>query len=376
SGPGEQSPVPDFLFLASPSGKIRHDLAPHFRDPDTTTAIRFETTLGDVDSILYPEACPAHVENLLNYIDRGDYDGVIFHRSATLASSGVAVVQAGLMKPDGSGDYTRVVTDPNVVDEPGLSNLTGTLAMAKTSWPNSGSSQVYFNTIDNTNLDGTQANGGYTVFGRATSGSLPVLADMHARPRGNYTVTVDGLEQAINDWPTTVEPEGNTPTTGELVQVIQARRIEELLSYRLDSVSNPSLVTASLDGTELTLDPVPGATGTSTLTIEVSDLDGNVLPVGLSYCVLNLEFRSGLSVNHHPTATFRHEKEPGNLSYEVQSSLDGQNWTTFWKTGDGPKATPVIASNDLGSAWQVTVEDTSITSPATRSALLRIVVSK
>ncbi|MEE2623125.1 MAG: peptidylprolyl isomerase, partial [Verrucomicrobiota bacterium] len=323
AGPEEQSPVPDYLFLAPPSGQIRHDLAPHFRDPDTATAIRFETNLGDIDSILYPEACPAHVENLLNYIDRGDYNGVIFHRSATLASSGVAVVQAGLMKPDGSGDYTLVVTDPNVVDEPGLSNLTGTLAMAKTNAPNSGSSQIYFNTIDNTNLDGPGSNGGYTVFGRATSGSLPLLADMHARPRDNYTVTVDGIEQTITDWPTTAEPEGNTPVVEELVQIVQARRLQELLSYHLGSVSNPSLVTASLNGTELTLDPIPGAAGTSTLTVEVSDLDGTVLPIELSYCVLDLDFRPGLSAHDHPTVTFQHEKEPANLSYEVQSSLDG-----------------------------------------------------
>ena len=46
AGPEEQSPVPDYLFLAPPSGQIRHDLAPHFRDPDTATAIRFETNLG------------------------------------------------------------------------------------------------------------------------------------------------------------------------------------------------------------------------------------------------------------------------------------------------------------------------------------------
>ncbi|MEC8942456.1 MAG: peptidylprolyl isomerase [Verrucomicrobiota bacterium] len=376
AGPEEHSPVPDFLFLAPPSGQIRHDLAPHFRDPDTTIAIRFETNLGDIDSILYPEACPAHIENLLNYIDRGDYDGVIFHRSATLASSGVAVVQAGLMKPDGNGDYTLVVTDPNVVDEPGLSNRTGTLAMAKTNAPNSGSSQVYFNTIDNTTLDGPGSNGGYTVFGRATSGSLPVLADMHARPRGNYSATVNDTEQTLTDWPTTAEPEGNTPAVGELVQIVQARRLQELLSYRLGPVSNPSLVTASLNGTELTLNPIPGATGTSTLTVEVSDLDGTILPVELSYCVLDLDFRPGLSANDHPTVTFQHEKEPANLSYEVQSSLDGQNWTTYWETGDGTMTAPVIAIDDLGNTWQLTVEDTSITSPATRTALLRIVVSK
>ena len=376
TGPEETSPVPDFLFLTPPTGRIRYNLSPHFRDPDTSAAIRFRTNLGDIDSILYLETCPAHVENLLNYIDRGDYDGVIFHRSAIPATSGVAVVQAGLMKPDGNGDYSRVVTDPPVVDEPALSNLMGTLAMAKTSDPNSGSSQVYFNTTDNTNLDGAQPNGGYTVFGRATSGSLPVLADIYSRPRGNYTVSVDTFDLTINDWPTTSEPEGDAPADGDLVQILEAMRIEEILSYRIASADNAALVNASLEGAELTLDPVPGATGTASVVVEVSDLDGSTLPVELSYCVLNLGFEPGLSANGHPIVTFRHEKEPASLSYEVQSSRDGLAWTTFWRTADGTTAGPVITRTDLGSAWQLSIEDSSISSPATSTALLRIVVSK
>ena len=376
AGPEELSPLPSFLFLSPPIAPIRHDLAPHFHDPDTSTAIRFQTNLGTIDSLLYPEACPAHVENLLNYINRGDYDGAIFHRSAITATSGVAVVQAGLMKLDAEENFTRIVTDPSVVDEPALSNLTGTLAMAKTGAPDSGSSQVYFNTIDNLNLDGPQSNGGYTVFGRVTTESLSVIADISALPRGTYTASIDSLPQTLSDWPTTVVPEDSIPAPAELVQITEATQLEDLLSYRLGPDGDSSLVSSSLTDTELTLAPVPGATGTTSITIEVQDLDGTILPALISYCVLDLDFRPLLSPAGHPAVTFRHEKTPAALSYEVQSSLDGQQWSTVWRTEEGIASPAVIAQADLGSAWQLTVEDSAITSPATGVALLRIAVAK
>ena len=376
AGPEELSPLPSFLFLSPPIAPIRHDLAPHFHDPDTSTAIRFQTNLGTIDSLLYPEACPAHVENLLNYINRGDYDGAIFHRSAITATSGVAVVQAGLMKLDAEENFTRIVTDPSVVDEPALSNLTGTLAMAKTGAPDSGSSQVYFNTIDNLNLDGPQSNGGYTVFGRVTTESLSVIADISALPRGTYTANIDSLPQTLSDWPTTVVPEDSIPAPAELVQITEATQLEDLLSYRLGPDGDSSLVSSSLTDTELTLAPVPGATGTTSITIEVEDLDGTILPALISYCVLDLDFRPLLSPAGHPAVTFRHEKTPAALSYEVQSSLDGQQWSTVWRTEEGIASPAVIAQSDLGSAWQLTVEDSAITSPATGVALLRIAVAK
>ena len=376
AGPEELSPLPSFLFLSPPIAPIRHDLAPHFHDPDTSTAIRFQTNLGTIDSLLYPEACPAHVENLLNYINRGDYDGAIFHRSAITATSGVAVVQAGLMKLDAEENFTRIVTDPSVVDEPALSNLTGTLAMAKTGAPDSGSSQVYFNTIDNLNLDGPQSNGGYTVFGRVTAESLSVIADISALPRGTYTASIDSLPQTLSDWPTTVVPEDSIPAPAELVQITEATQLEDLLSYRLRPDGDSSLVSSSLTDTELTLAPVPGATGTTSITIEVKDLDGTILPALIYYCVLDLDFRPLLSPAGHPAVTFRHEKTPAALSYEVQSSLDGQQWSTVWRTEEGTASPAVIDQSDLGSAWQLTIEDSAIIAPAAGVALVRIAVTK
>ena len=126
----------------------------------------------------------------------------------------------------------------------------------------------------------------------------------------------------------------------------------------------------------LTLNPVSGATGTTTVPIEVTDLDGTTLMVPVSYCVLDLEFRPLLSPGGHPAVTFRHEKNPADLSYEVQTSLDGRQWSSVWRTEESTTSPAVIARSDLGDAWQLTVEDSAITSPATGAALLRIAVTK
>jgi peptidyl-prolyl cis-trans isomerase A (cyclophilin A) len=376
SGPVEHTPLPDALFLSPPGAPLRFALEDFVDDPDTSEAICISTNLGDIDTILFAEACPAHVANLFAYIDRGDYTDVIFHRSAVTTTSGVAVVQAGLMKPDGAGDYTRVDPDPTVPDEPGLSNLAGSFAMAKTSARNSGSTQWYFNTIDNTNLDGPQSNGGYTVFGRATTPSLPVLAEMHSRPRGNYTVMIDGLSQTLNDWPTTVVPAGATPVLEELVTINSVTHIDALLTCTLNTNSNPAVVHAALNGSELMLSHVPGATGAATITVDVADLDGTLLPVSLDYCVLDLDLVAGLSAGRRLTATFNHEKLPASLSYEVQRSTDGLIWTGFWSTGDGLGAPAVVGNDDQGTHWRLTVEDSTISPPATQTALVRIVVTK
>ena len=85
------------------------------------------------------------------------------------------------------------------------------------------------------------------------------------------------------------------PAPAELVQITEATQLTELLSYRLGPDGDSSLVSSSLTNTELTLAPVPGATGTTSITIEVQDLDGTILPALISYCVLDLDFRPRLS---------------------------------------------------------------------------------
>ncbi len=132
--------------------------------------VRFETVLGDIDVRLFEAATPASVANFLNYVNDGDYDDTFIHR----APPNFVVQGGGFNFPEGGG-VGNVPTDSPVVNEPGLTNLRGTLAYAKLGDdPNSATSGWFFSTRDNSaNLDAQ--NGGFTVFGRVIGDGLDVV---------------------------------------------------------------------------------------------------------------------------------------------------------------------------------------------------------
>ena len=146
--------------------------------------LRMQTDLGAVDIELFDEATPETVINFMNYVNRGDYEGTFIHRHAVVATSGVAVVQMGgwLFDPDlGSflnGGTNHIPVDNPVANESGISNLRGTIAMARTSDPESATSEIYFNLIDNVGLDDATDNGikdGYAVFGQVLGDGMEVI---------------------------------------------------------------------------------------------------------------------------------------------------------------------------------------------------------
>lgn len=130
---------------------------------DENPQVSIKTSKGTIVAELYPDKAPVTVANFLNLVDSDFYAGVIFHR-----------VIAGFMIQTGGFDENMKRQDPNetIVNESsnGLSNLRGTLAMARTSDPHSASSQFYINVNDNTFLDKAPGNDGYAVFGKVTSG--------------------------------------------------------------------------------------------------------------------------------------------------------------------------------------------------------------
>ncbi len=141
------------------------------------------TPLGEIMIELRPDDAPLTVTNFLRYIGDGDYTDSFFHRSAFLFDSGVDVVQAGgftFTDQDGVG---LVPTDIPVRNEPGVSNLRGTVALARSAAVNSGTSQWYINLNDvNAVLDTN--NEGFTVFGDVVSG-LDVADAIHDLGRVN-----------------------------------------------------------------------------------------------------------------------------------------------------------------------------------------------
>lgn len=137
-----------------------------------------QTSLGLVLIELYPEKAPLSVENFLQYVDDGFYEGVIFHRVVPNF-----VVQVGGF----DAQYQRKPTRSAIKNESdnGLINLRGTLSMARTMSPDSATSQFFISLRDNPHLDG-QGGPGYAVFGKVVEG-MDVIDKMPELPQGDHS---------------------------------------------------------------------------------------------------------------------------------------------------------------------------------------------
>ena len=133
----------------------------------TNTNVTFETNLGNIEVELFDDTAPLSVANFLGYVSRGDYVETIFHRSILTQGPGdpFGIIQGGGFRDD----FSAIQTQPAVPNEFSASNVTGTLAYARTSDPDSATSQFFFNTLDNSNNLDNQT-GGFTVFGQITAG--------------------------------------------------------------------------------------------------------------------------------------------------------------------------------------------------------------
>jgi peptidyl-prolyl cis-trans isomerase A (cyclophilin A) len=120
----------------------------------------FDTTQGDIYVALRPDVAPKNVANFLHYVGNGTYTHSIFHRVVA-----GFVNQGGGYKLNGAGKVVQTPTVAAVVNEFKLSNLRGTLAMAKLgNNPNSATDQFFFNAVNNKFLD--TEDGGFTVIGQ------------------------------------------------------------------------------------------------------------------------------------------------------------------------------------------------------------------
>lgn len=139
--------------------------------------VRLETTLGEIVMELNPKKAPKTVENFVTYVRDGHYDGTIFHRVIE-----DFMIQGGGMDADMQQRPTR---DPitNEADNK-LENERGSLAMARTSAPDSATSQFFINLKDNDFLNpGGVDPHGYAVFGHVTDG-MEVVDRIAAVPTG------------------------------------------------------------------------------------------------------------------------------------------------------------------------------------------------
>jgi len=132
----------------------------------------FETTKGNIEIELYPDKAPVTVQNFLYYVDNKFYDGLIFHR--VIADF---MVQGGGFTPEMTQKQPKPAIE--IESSNGLKNDKYTVAMARTSDPNSATSQFFINVKDNAFLNFTAKTPqgyGYTVFGKVVAGQQVVHA--------------------------------------------------------------------------------------------------------------------------------------------------------------------------------------------------------
>ncbi len=125
-----------------------------------------ETSMGTIKIELFEDKAPVTVKNFLSYVEDKHYDGLIFHRVIESFMIQGGGFEPGLKKEKKTKEPIKNESDNQ------LSNTRGTLAMARTSEPNSATSQFFINVKDNTFLDRAMARDkvGYCVFGRVIEG--------------------------------------------------------------------------------------------------------------------------------------------------------------------------------------------------------------
>lgn len=175
------TPVP-----AAAAGKTARSTKSHKTTAAKSTAsqVVFETSLGKVVVRLFADKAPISAKNMLDYVDAGFYNGTVFHR----------VIPDFMIQ---GGGFTRDLQQKPVRDsikneaDNNLSNVRGTVAMARTDAVDSATSQFFINTKDNTQLDHRSGSFGYAVVGEVVEG-MDVVDAIRRVPTNCPSWTNDG----------------------------------------------------------------------------------------------------------------------------------------------------------------------------------------
>ena len=169
-----------FMLIMMLSSITTLSFATENKMSDTSTKVKFTTTLGEITIQLNGEKAPISTANFLTYVNEGFYNGTIFHR-----------IIPGFMAQGGGFDtsFNQKTVHAPIKNEAnnGLTNKRGTIAMARTNVPDSATAQFFINYKDNEFLNYTSptASGwGYAVFGEVLEG-MDVIDAMAKEPTGN-----------------------------------------------------------------------------------------------------------------------------------------------------------------------------------------------
>ena len=279
------------IRAVSSAADLSVDLFAHFDDPSTTGLVaRFELFAVGLGSrvkevLLFDQAgagAPLTVQNFLNYVNDGDYVNTIIHRSipdSIIQGGGFTIDNLANNLANPTNAVGIIPTDPPVPNEfsSDRSNLRGTIAMAKPEdEPNGATNQWFFNLGDNS-ADLDNQNGGSTVFGEVLSATdLAVIDAIAAVDIFNGS----GLNPAFSDLPLGFNNPNNPVITGDKNFVryssITVNQRDEL-TFSISNNTNPGLSNVSIIDEQLVLDYLPDQFGTADITIQATNLLGQVI---------------------------------------------------------------------------------------------------
>jgi cyclophilin family peptidyl-prolyl cis-trans isomerase len=157
------------------SAALAQDKAPA-ASTNNSPRVRVVTNAGNFVIELDRTRAPLTVEAFLGYVNDGFYAGTIFHRVV----AGFVVQGGGFTQ-----DLEQKPVTKNVMNESGngLSNLRGTVGLARSAEPHSATSQFYINLADNLDLNPRPTRWGYAVFGKVVEG-MEIVDEIGSRPTG------------------------------------------------------------------------------------------------------------------------------------------------------------------------------------------------
>ncbi len=192
------------------------------------TVVEVRTDLGNFQINLFDETTPKTVENFLSYVNAGQYANNVVHRTEANF-----VMQTGGFTYNNVFPPTSFQTSPAIVNEPVLSNVRGTIAMAKFGGnPDSATSQWFINVNNNaSNLD--VQNGGFTVFGQVLGNGMDVVDAIVATRTFNFGGAFQSIP--LRDYTTADASAGKEPTDSNLIIISDIEVVDA------DVVTNPDL---------------------------------------------------------------------------------------------------------------------------------------
>ncbi|HUY31900.1 MAG TPA: peptidylprolyl isomerase [Pirellulales bacterium] len=157
--------------------------------------VSVDTNVGNFKLDLFQSTAPNTVANFLKYVDSGDYNSSFVTRAIPgFVIQGGGATTSSTTFAGGSSQFSAVPDLGTVASEAGTKNTTGTIAMALSSGPNTGTNQWFINLAANSSLDGTSNGGPFTVFGDVVGNGMQVINQIAALPTQSVTSTVPSVD--------------------------------------------------------------------------------------------------------------------------------------------------------------------------------------